>query len=202
MPHVTAAPKPVAAALIPLHPTHAAAVRRARHRLHIAIVVSGLCMVAAIVLGVLYATKGTHVYAPVFEGVPADPTDVLDCEGNGRTYWAAAHGHATTQCIFSGDMTLPGRKGVTEAEVVAMCNARTDCGGYTVRTVSSYSPCAACAGVSDPGGTTASCATVAYNKGQPEYTLVGKRAVQDVRQVSGVTQGALHEVRTVTYVRQ
>ena len=40
---------PVKAALMPLHPTHAAAVRRARHRFHLAILVSGLCLVLAIV---------------------------------------------------------------------------------------------------------------------------------------------------------
>lgn len=188
---------------LPLHPTQAMAIARHRRHLSWSLLVAGLSLVATALFAVLAFTGKSQVYTPVFEGVPADPSDVLNCADDPHTYWAAARGHATAQCIFSGDMSLPGGKGVTEAQVVAKCNARTDCAGYTVRTVSSYAPCAACAtaNVSEDDAL-ASCASMPYNRGQPEFMLVGRKAVANVRQVSGVTQGALHEVRTTTYVRR
>ena len=156
--------------------------------------VAGAAIVVAIVCAVMWHANSSGRYEPIFEGLPGKPTEVLQCAGDPRTYWAQTGQQGVSQCIFSGDMSLPDGVGVSEKEVREICDNRLDCGGYSVRVSSTYAACntnSACEG----------CVKASYNHGQPEYMLYSHRAMQDIRQVSGIVQGSNNEVRTTTYRR-
>ena len=175
------------------------------HRRHViaAYVVAGVGIALAVLFAILWFVKGKSQYHPVFEGMPSNPNHVLQCPDDPQVHWAQTGGKPTTMCVFSGDMTLPGGKAVSEQEVIDKCNARTDCGGYTVRTTSSYEPCPHPKGSSPAphDGTVSGCVKASYNSGQPEYMLYSYDGMRSVRQTSRVVQGANNEVRTVTHVR-
>ena len=191
-----------AAALLPVPPAHAWELRRSQREMAAMGFVACVAIVVAVVMTLLWATKTSAQFEPVFEAQPQDPTTILACPDHKRTYWARTHGMLTNQCIFSGDMSLQHGRGVTEKEVVDMCNAMPSCAGYTVRTVTSYTPCSVPGETASVPSTAPGCTARTYNNGAPEYWLLSASGANNLVQVPAVTQGAQNEVRTTTYVRR
>jgi hypothetical protein len=183
---------------------HARELRRTEREWKLFLAAAAVFCIAAVVMTVLYATKGSTEFAPEFERTPADPSEVLDCAGVPNTYWARLGGAPTQQCIFSGDVRLGDGRFVTEEQVVALCNSRLDCGGYVVQTAQTREPCylANATPGAQPGDTMSGCIRRPYNNGAPQFTLFSARGAANLVQVSPLVQGAHNEVRTTTYVKQ
>lgn len=181
------------ATVLPLTPDHHKVWRSYAHATVYMAVITIIAIAGAIYSFVMWRGKGSTDYELIFEGIPNAPSEVLSCDGDPQTHWAQTGGGTTNQCIFTGDMSLPGNVGVTEQEVMQKCTGRHDCGGYTVRVTSTYEPCSQ--------SSSSACLAKPYNNGQPEFTLYTKRGMRDIRQTSTIVQGANHEVRTHTVRR-
>ena len=202
------------------HVVQTANLSKAHHTLLLA---AALCsFLVAITFAILWKTKATAQYGAHFEMLPADPALILDCPGDPQAFWPQT-GLPTTQCIFSGNAALPSGTAVTEAEVQARCNARTDCAGYSKRRVSSYvtsyatgdstTHCTTGAPQTDTEGkTTCSPSTPVtttgaalldrpYNWGQDEYMLLPVAALANLVPIPAVSQGNMHQIQTVTMQR-
>lgn len=176
------------------------------HRYIVPVVIVLIILVVAVVTLSVFLAVGKHnVFVPVWEHLPMTTAPMLMCPDHSKRYWALDPTNQEPYCIFSGDMSLSGGRGIQESDVQALCNSMMDCHGYTVQSVASYMTCGA---VNAPGdsntytpGFPTSCVMPAYNKGQPEYRLFGKASLANLQSVPASAQGVQHNIRSVTYRR-
>jgi len=171
--------------------------RRLAGTLSFALVFVGV--VAAVFLG-LWMGKHKGRYVHHFERRPAGlllTSDILDCPGDPRAYWAAKNA-PTSLCIFSSSPELAETVQATELDVQRRCSARTDCGGYVRRQTVSATVCgceASCAS-ENVIQQCPHCVLQSYNSGRAEYVMYGKRAARNLEAVPDETRGPNHETVT------
>lgn len=179
----------------------------------VAAVVAALCAVTVVGLATAFALRNDGRYSPHFDMRPASASEsVLACGGDPDAFWASSRTGApgtTDRCVFTGDFTTG--RGVTEQQVRAKCNARADCGGYTVARTVRYASNAvatmsvACesaeGGVAHVTDTCTGALPQGYNSSCAEYTLVSRAAARALVRASDAELGQHRETTLVTHVR-